>query len=267
MTDTELNAATRVSTEADEIARLTEEFSGPNIREAREIASLPRLLDGCEFFLDVGANIGQYSVAANRCLSNAHILAIEANPRFEPAIVDLVSRSIAEHPRGNSLEVAVAAVLDEARPVSFFVTPAATTSSLFATPGSVEISVAGRRLDDFFRPTSKTVVKMDIEGAEYRALLGAGRFLESDHCEFLMELHGWGDRSIRKYPIHILNLFYARGYAARKVGTHYHFFRARRRTRTLAYLREAPFLLAQWCVHRFAPGLVPWVRRVRTALH
>jgi FkbM family methyltransferase len=267
VTGTDLNAATHVSTEADEISRLIEEFSGPNIREAREIAFLPHLLEGCEFFLDVGANIGQYAIAANQWLRNAHILAIEANPRFESTIVDLVSRSTTDHPRGNSFEVVIAAILDEARPVSFFVTPAATTSSVFAMRGSVKIAVTARRLDEFFRPARKTVVKMDIEGAEYRALLGAGKFLESDRCEFFLELHGWGDRSIKKYPIHVLNLFYARGYAARKVGTHYHFFRARRRARTLAYLREAPFLLAQWCVHRFAPGLVPWARRVRAVVH
>lgn len=173
MTGPDLIAAAGVSTEADEIARLTEEFCGSEIREAKEIAFLPRLLDGCEFFLDVGANIGQYAIAANQCLRNAHMLAIEANPRFEPTIVDLVSRSMADHPRGNSLEVVIAAILDEARSVSFFVTPAATTSSVFEMPGSVEIAVAARRLDDFFRPARKTVMKMDIEGAEYRALLGA----------------------------------------------------------------------------------------------
>lgn len=256
-----------MGTDADEIARLTDEFCGTEVREAKEIAFLPRLLDGCDLFLDVGANIGQYTIAANLCLQNAHMLAIEANPRFERAITDLVSRSMVDHPRGNSLEVVIAAVLDEAKSVSFFVTTAKTTSSVFARPGSVEIAVSARQLDEFFRPARKTVVKMDIEGAEYRALMGARKFLASDRCEFFLELHGWGDRSIKRYPIHVLNLFYTRGYAARKVGTHYHFFRARRRARTLAYLRVAPFLLTQWFVHRFAPGLVPLARRLRAAFH
>ena len=226
---------------------------------------MPRLLDGCDFFVDVGANIGQYTIAASLLLQDADMLAIEANPRFEPTIIDLVCRSMADHPRGNSLEVVNAAILDVAGPISFFITSEATTSSVFAVPGSEVVTVAGRRLDEFYRPAIKIVVKMDIEGAEYRALLGADKFLESNGCEFLLELHGWGDRSVRKYPIHILNLLYRHGYAARKVGTHYHFFQAGRRTRSVAYLREAPFLLAQWCVHRFAPGLVPLARRVRAA--
>lgn len=244
---------------------LIEEFFGPGIREAEEIAFLPRLLVDCDYFIDVGANIGQYTIVANQHLKGAQMLAIEANPRLRTVIERLVSNAIAQHPNGNQLTVETAAILDDARPVSFFITDSVTTSSLFAEPSSEEMIVRGRRLDEFYRPAHRVVVKMDIEGAEYRALRSADKFLSSGHTEFFLELHGWGDRTIHKYPLQVLHLLLGYGYAARKIGSHYHFFRANRSHRVLSYARVAPLLYAKWLVHRFAPRLVPLARRLRAA--
>ena len=251
---------------AGEIDALVAEFLGPEIREAEEIAFLPRLLEGCDYFIDVGANIGQYTIAANRYLAGAEMLAIEANPRLKPVIERLVAEAMAEHPNGNRLTVETAAILDDAIPVSFFISRIMTTSSLFTDPSAKEIVVQGRRLDEFYRPARKIVIKMDIEGAEYRALLSGSQFIRSRHTELFLELHGWGDRTIRKYPLQVLHLLFRRGFAARKIGSHYHFFRADTAHQVLSYARVAPLLYAKWLVHRFAPALVPFARRVREVI-
>lgn len=74
-------------------------------------------------------------------------------------------------------------------------------------------------LDDFYRESVRTVIKVDVEGAEYRVLKSGRQFLDSKETVFFVELHGWGDRSIHKYPIHVCWLFLANHYAVRKIGT------------------------------------------------
>jgi hypothetical protein len=44
---------------------------------------------------------------------------------------------------------------------------------------------------------------MDIEGAEYRALLGSKRFWASLETTFLIEVHPWGDPERKRYPLHL----------------------------------------------------------------
>lgn len=88
--------------------------------------------------------------------------------------------------------------------------------------------------------------------AKCRALMGAAKFLQPDRCEF-SELHRW--RRDQEIPDPSRESLSGAPLCRRAVGAHYHFFQACRRARTIAYLREAPFLRPQ-CVHRFAPDLV-----------
>lgn len=69
-----------------QIAKLILEFTDPKAREAIELSSLPGLLNGTQYFIDVGANVGQYTYHAAKHLQNAHILAIEANPYLIPIL-------------------------------------------------------------------------------------------------------------------------------------------------------------------------------------
>src|ERR1019366_7487794 len=112
-----------VNSSAGAIANLQEAQFRTDGREARELAALPRLLEGCDRFIDVGANIGQYMFFANRWLFNAEILGIEANPRLLPIIDANCRRAEQEAEHGNKFVVENCAIVDGAKEVDFFVDP------------------------------------------------------------------------------------------------------------------------------------------------
>ena len=82
-----------------------------------------------------------------------------------------------ENPRHNACRIVNRIVSDRDETNPFYVDPNTTMSSIMPRPGAV-IHVQSMRLDDLHDPELKTFVKMDIEGAEYRALAGAPKFLD-----------------------------------------------------------------------------------------
>lgn len=236
-----------------EIARLRRAYFAEIPGEQRELDALSSLLEGCDRFIDVGANIGLYVHHANRILHGAEILAIEANPGLRPVLAETIEHACMESENGNSFAIETCAVQDEPGTIEFFIAASLDKSSLFAhrEPGHAAVTVPARTLDEFYKPSRGTLIKMDIEGAEYRAMLSAGRFLSSGHTEFLVELHPWGDLKIKKYPLQVCALLAARGFACRRIYRHYHFFRAGliRRYATLIIL--FPHLFLMWLPNRF----------------
>ena len=92
----------------------------------------------------------------------------------------------------------------------FYVDATTTASSIFSATGSSRdpshgstLSVRSIKLDDLYDGARKTFVKMDIEGAEYRALASSRSFLTSQTTTFLVEVHPWGNSERRRYPIHV----------------------------------------------------------------
>ncbi|HEX3660782.1 MAG TPA: FkbM family methyltransferase [Acidobacteriaceae bacterium] len=219
------------------------------------MAALPRLLSGCDRFIDVGANIGLYVFYANRVLHDAEIVAVEANPSLRTVLEESWQSALTDPGHGNRLTIESCAVLDQPGSIDFFVTPNLDDSSVFSgrVAGASPTTVIGRPLDSFYKPSRKTFIKMDIEGAEYRVLSTARRFLSSMHTEFLLELHPWGEAAIKKYPLNVCNLFFRNGFACKRVYHHHHFFRAGLVSRTFLYLLILPNLLLTWFPHRF-PG-------------
>jgi len=249
-----------------QIAELISEFTDPKAREAVELAALPGILEGAAYFIDVGANVGQYTFHASKHLRNARLLAIEANPYLIPALTKTVERLRTQDAYGNEYEIRAAAVSDVPGTFEFYVSKFPTLSSMFPHETTEKVEVPAIGLNDFYCPSVRTVVKIDIEGAEYRAVRSASLFLESRDTSFFIELHGWGDKTIGKYPIHLCWLFLRNGYAARKIGTHYLFYRASWPKRTASFLRQCPYLGLKFLVFRYAPGLRPGVNRLRNKL-
>lgn len=252
----------------DAIARLHSLQFEENRHERRELADLPRLLHGSDRFIDVGANIGLYIFHANRVLHDAELLAIEANPSLRPVLEEMWETAVADADDGNLLTIESCAVLDRRSSIDFFVTPSLDDSSMFSdrVAWASKITVVGHPLDSFYKPSKKTVIKMDVEGAEYRVLSSARRFLSSGHTEFLLELHPWGEAAIRKYPLNVCNLFFQNGFACRRVNHHYHFFRAGLVYRTGLYIIHFPNLFLQWIANRFPGRLGRAVSRLHVRL-
>jgi hypothetical protein len=62
-----------------------------------------------------------------------------------------------------------------------------------------------------------------VEGAEYQVLQGAERILKDGQCRFLIEVHPWGDPTIRKKPEHVFQFLNKFGYSFRRVNRHWLF--------------------------------------------
>lgn len=258
----------------EKASSLRREFLGHNSREQPILDALAALLPGHDKFIDLGANIGQYARHANRHLFGGEILAVEANPGLIGLLRETMAAAESENPRHNGCRIVNRIVSDRDETMPFYVDPNTTMSSVMPRPGAV-IHVQSMRLDDLLDPELKTFVKMDIEGAEYRVLAGAPKFLTSRNATFLVEVHPWGDPVRRKYPLHVAGLMLARGYGMWKVepryflGSHFVFARASLLRRLAAYLYYLPVLLVAFVVYRWFPKqceqvtdvLRRWIRR------
>lgn len=245
-----------------DIAELLSEFTDPQTREALELASLPEILVGATYFIDVGANVGQYVFHAAKYLRNAKVVAVEANPLLIPELTNTVQR-LRSSDSDNEFEVKAAAVSDIPERLKFHISKYPTLSSMFPN-GTVEtVDVPTVTLDYFYRESEHTVIKIDVEGAEYRAVRSGQRFLQSNCTTFFVELHSWGDRNLGKYPLHVCWLFMRRGYSLRKVGTHYLFHKASFFRRVSSFSGQFPALAMKYLICRYGGFLRPTIDRLR----
>ena len=118
---------------ANEIASsLLEEFFGHDLREQSVLDNLAMLLPGHSRFIDVGANIGQYTYFANKYLCNAEIISIEANPNLIDLLRDTITRAETEEPHHNVFRVINNIVSDCEEIVPFYLDQNTTASSIFS---------------------------------------------------------------------------------------------------------------------------------------
>ncbi len=148
-------------------------FFGELPNELVTAAIMRRLLKRGGGFLDVGANLGYYTrLAAHLVGPTGRVIAFEPVPEtFQ--LLRLNTREF---------EYVVAeqcAVADVRATVEFYVHRSGDQSSLFPTTGARKTTVPTRPLDDWTERLPRCeMIKMDIEGGEMAALLGARKILE-----------------------------------------------------------------------------------------
>jgi FkbM family methyltransferase len=136
---------------------------------------------------DVGANVGFFSLLAARLVGPAgRVIALEPLPRN----LDLMQQHLALNGTGN-VTVLARAVAD-APGTSFFDTgKSPSMGHLDAEHGfEVEVTTIDTLVASGLAPPPD-VIKMDIEGAESRALAGARKTLEAHRPIILLSTHGW----------------------------------------------------------------------------
>ncbi|MBN2683923.1 MAG: FkbM family methyltransferase [Pontiellaceae bacterium] len=148
-------------------------------------------------FLDIGGDIGTYSIAvANRFgHADVHIVCFEPIPSSCELILDNISRNNAEE----KVELIDAALMDEAQEdMQIHLNTLAPGSSGVSGEGEV-VSVRSERLDDLMMDRiheyDSIVMKIDVEGVEDRVLLGASKLLTQGIEVYLM-VEDFIDRSI-----------------------------------------------------------------------
>jgi len=210
---------------------LESQYFGDEMHEREEIELLPSLLRGARIFADVGASLGQYAFFAGETMLNGRIVCIEADPLRYTRLCKLASEW--QENSSNRYDVIHAAAADTPGQTEFFVTGRNLSGALFQhTADSCSdadeiawksIKVDAVTLDDVFADGDPDLVKIDVEGAEYRVLLGAQGLLSRGKTRFLVEVHPWGDRQTLKTPRDLFELFGSFGYDAQRTHRHWHF--------------------------------------------
>jgi FkbM family methyltransferase len=148
-------------------------------------------------------------------------------------------------PRGNRIVALNVALSDQVGEASFFVTDDDCSGGLFPTDELAQspekhrwrqIEVKGTTLDAIFSDVEPDLVKMDVEGGEYRVLMGSLGLLRKGKTRFLVEVHPWGDPSIGKRESDVFDLFAGFGYDYRRL--HHHWVFAKSRNHSMVWLKN-----------------------------
>jgi FkbM family methyltransferase len=137
------------------------------LHEYEDMAFVLHVLRPGDVFVDVGANIGSYTVLASG-VCGARTIAIEPDPKTAAHL----QRNIDENGCGELATVARTAVGDKVGEISF--TVGQDTTNQVATSADTEVqTVPLSTLDMILKDESPSVIKMDVEGFETKALQGA----------------------------------------------------------------------------------------------
>jgi FkbM family methyltransferase len=170
-------------------------------------------------FIDVGADIGYYSLKAAPVVgASGHVIAVEPNPEALGRLqVNLAASS------ANVVAVAPVACSDAEGVLDLYVAPYANTgeTSLSKTNASQIGAIAHtykvrtRPLDDIVRESGVArvdAIKIDVEGAEYLVLKGAQQTLDRFHPMLLIELVESQLRGMGTSSAQVRELLRAHGY-------------------------------------------------------
>lgn len=158
-------------------------FYGRYERDQIDMLTSAMLRHGCDVFLDIGANIGLYSlIAATRRLAG-EVIAFEPDARSLGALqANLLINGIAD-----IVEVKAIALSDHDGMVRFTPDPG-TSSCRSRVSADGTVSVPCARLDTLLSLEGKRLFfKIDIEGHELSALDGMRHVLERNRCFLQIE--------------------------------------------------------------------------------
>lgn len=216
-------------------ASLEARYFGEKMDERAEIQRLPELLRDVRSFVDIGSSLGQYAYFADKILADSDIFCIEPDPfkvrRLRELVADWQKTST------NRLHVIDKAVSDTMGSHTFFA-PVNHRSSggLFALEkpaewsGRIESIVDCVTLDSLFPDLDVDLVKIDVEGGEFRVLSGASNILKAAQARFLVEVAPWGDLERGHKPSSVFRLMAHYGYDFMLIERLWLFYKARNQT-------------------------------------
>lgn len=132
---------------------------------------------GCDLFLDVGANIGFYSILVARSGLADRVVAFEPDARNRLQMgANLLMNGLV-----STVDIVPKAVTGQSGIVGFLPSPDTSTGQSRVGEGVGAIHVEAICLDDFIGESDLRVfIKMDIEGHELEAVRGMGRLLRNN---------------------------------------------------------------------------------------
>ena len=236
--------------------RLEEQYFGANKDESAELERLPGLLDGVRCFADIGASLGQYSYFAAKATTGVTFYCVEADP-YKAQRLRARTGQWAEE-TGNEFQIIEKAASDKLERLTFFI-PKSHMSSGALIPlsetadGWEKVEVEADTIDAIFDGVDVDFMKLDIEGAEYRALVGAEGLLRRCNLRLLLEIAPWGDKEKLHRPSDVLHLLAGYGYDFTIYENHYLFAKTGNSVGRWMKSRMLGFILDR-------PGLKRWMK-------
>ncbi len=142
---------------------------------------------GADLFLDVGANIGYYSILAAKTGAARDVIA------FEPDRRNLLQlgANVLMNGLADVVRITAAAVSSQAGKVRFVPGPDRSTGQSKVDDGAADyVEVDAIRIDDLIDLEGGTViVKMDIEGHELEAVAGMTRLISKNDAVLQIECY------------------------------------------------------------------------------
>lgn len=163
------------------------------LHEFEEMAFVLHLLRPDDLFVDVGANIGSYSILAAGA-ARARVLALEPVPKVFESLLDNVHLNRLE-PQIRALNLAAGATAGSLAFTTNLDTMNHALPASAQTVGAQSIQVPVQTLDQIVAGEQPKMLKIDVEGYETAVLSGAKSVLSNPSLSALIvELNGSGAR-------------------------------------------------------------------------
>jgi FkbM family methyltransferase len=161
------------------------------LHEFEDMAFVLHVLRTSDLFVDVGANVGSYTILASAALG-AKTIAFEPIPTTYGHLVDNIDLN-GVHDLVTAHNIGVGAERGE-----LIFTSSLDTVNHVLGPAESDITstkIAVNTLDEMLGESRPTVIKIDVEGFETRVIDGAAKALSRDTLlAVVMELNGSGER-------------------------------------------------------------------------
>ena len=187
-------------------------YSGPNLWEPTVLNAVRDLCKPGSVVFDVGGNMGGLTSAMSRLVGpRGLVCTFEASPR----IVGILQANVVAQGHRN-VTVYHRAVYSKSNEIVTIYDGDHLNDSIYVeqSPTGVGHPIKTLALDDFCETSSliPDLIKMDIEGAEYEALLGSARLIEASKPHLILEQQSNDTRC--------LDFLHARGYVTIDLSTY-----------------------------------------------
>ncbi len=175
------------------------------LQEFEEMSFVLHVLEKDDLFLDIGSNIGVYTILASK-LKKAKTIA------FEPAkeTIKILEKNISINNIESNVTIFNCALGDKTE-ISFITSNHDSENHIIPNSNNLDQSIQINRLDDLLIEIP-ILIKIDTEGFEFKILQGSKRIIENDSQKaIILEMNGaslrYGDKDS---DVH--NLLTAHGY-------------------------------------------------------
>lgn len=162
------------------------------LHEFHDMSFLMHFLRPNDLFVDVGANVGTYSILASK-ISEAKVISIEPIPKTYAHLIDNIGVNHTNH-LVDCRNIGIGAICGALN----FSSDLDAENHVVLDKGSIEydvVSVPVYTLDTLLGEASPIMIKVDVEGFELEVLRGGKKIFEHKSLKVvLIELNGSGNR-------------------------------------------------------------------------